>query len=191
MAATKPKSTGKSNTISDPAVTKATGKGWDHWFKVLDRFDVKKNGHAPAAKHLHEKHGTGDWWSQMIVVQYERARGLREKHQKPDGFQISAARTIAAPVGAVYKAWQGRGRAAWLKDDDFAVRTAKANTSMRITWVDGTSTVEVMFYNKGKAGAPKCQVTVQHGKLRSAAEGAKMKKYWGAALDRLRGVLGA
>lgn len=191
MAAAKIKSTSKSNTISDPAVTKATGKGWDHWFKVLDRFDVKKNGHAAAARHLHGKHGAGDWWSQMVVVQYERARGLRAKHQKPDGFEISGARTIAAPVAVVYKAWQGKARGKWLKDPGFTVRTAAANKSMRITWVDGKSNVEVMFYDKGKPGAPKCQVTVQHGKLPSVAAGARMKKYWGAALDRLREVLEA
>jgi hypothetical protein len=39
---------------------------------------------------------------------------------------------------------------------------------MRITWPDGRTSVEVMFYEKGKA---KCQVTVQHKKLSTAAAG--------------------
>jgi hypothetical protein len=43
--------------------------------------------------------------------------------------------------------------------------------------------LEVYFYPKGD---DKSQVVVQHSKLPDAKVAAKMKTYWGKALDRLR-----
>jgi hypothetical protein len=63
--------------ISEEAVKAATGKGWNEWFKILDRFDVEANGHRLAAKHLSEKHKLGPWWSQAVTIRYEWERGLR------------------------------------------------------------------------------------------------------------------
>ena len=34
----------------------------------------------------------------MIAVTYEQACGLRDKHEKPQGFEISVSRTIDAPI---------------------------------------------------------------------------------------------
>lgn len=35
---------------------------------------------------LNEDGGMSDWWCQMVAVAYERARGLRENHEKPGGW---------------------------------------------------------------------------------------------------------
>jgi hypothetical protein len=43
--------------------------------------------------------------------------------------------------------------------------------------------VSAAFLSKG---AGKCQVVAQHGKLKDAKAGAKMKKYWSDALERLK-----
>ncbi len=64
--------------ISEEAVAAATGKGWAHWFKVLDRFDVKANGHPLAAKHLVAEHRLGPWWAQAVTIRHEWDRGLRK-----------------------------------------------------------------------------------------------------------------
>jgi uncharacterized protein YndB with AHSA1/START domain len=93
---------------------------------------------------------------------------------------VSASRTIAAPVSRVYAAWLGAKK--WLDAEPYTVRKATEDKSLRITWADGTN-VEVMFYPKG---AGRSQVTVQHGKLKTAAAGERMKKFWGGALDGLR-----
>jgi hypothetical protein len=37
--------------ISDESVKEKTGKTWEHWFKVLDSFNVKESGHKLAASH--------------------------------------------------------------------------------------------------------------------------------------------
>jgi hypothetical protein len=43
-----------------------------------------------------------------------------------------------------------------------------------------------MFYAKGKA---KIQVAVEHSRLPSAKEAARMKAYWSASLARLKALL--
>ncbi|MGE0480733.1 MAG: hypothetical protein AB7Q17_09700 [Phycisphaerae bacterium] len=173
--------------IGDAAVRKATGKGWDDWLKVLDRAGGAKMEHPAIARLLHEKHGVGDWWSQMVTVGYEQARGRRQKHEKPDGFSVSASKTIGAPLPTLYRAWedlQTRGR--WLADPAFTVRTATTNKSMRITWVDGRTSVDVNLYAKGP---DRGQVTVQHERLPDAAAGERMKAYWVEQLAALQALL--
>lgn len=173
--------------ISDDAVRKATGKSWEQWLAILDAFDVKRNGHKPAAAFLHAEHQVGDWWSQMVVVGYEQARGLRDKHQRPDGYSVSGSRVIAAPLKRLYAAWKDpRTRARWLADPGFVVRRASPDKSLRITWVDDVTSVEVNFHAKD---AGRSQVAVEHRKLASAAAARKMKAYWAKQLDRLRGLL--
>lgn len=169
--------------ISDAAVLKSTAKPWDHWLTVLDRFDVRTNGHKAAANHLHEKHAVPDWWCQMLVVRYEQVRGLRQKHQKADGFSASCSRVVDVPISKLFSAWQAPALSRWFPDPGFSIRKATRDKSMRITWIDGKTSVEVNFYAKG---AVKSQVTVQHNKLASGAAIVRMKKYWAAALDALK-----
>jgi hypothetical protein len=57
---------------------------------------------------------------------------------------------------------------------------------MRVSWNDKKTSLEINFYPKG---ADKSQVVVQHSKLPDAKSSAKMKTYWGKALDRLRSSL--
>jgi hypothetical protein len=65
--------------IGDDAVRAKTDRVWKDWFKILDKFDVKKKGHTQAAKPLRDKHGLDDWWAQGVTIRYEWERGLRRK----------------------------------------------------------------------------------------------------------------
>lgn len=179
----------KAGGISSAAVEDATGRTWDQWLAVLDRFDVRRHGHAAAAEFVHSRHKCPPWWSQMVVVGYEQVRGLRRKHETARGYSVSASRVIGVPMARLWKAWTDRRSRAWLPDDAFTIRKATPMKSIRITWIDGESSVEAMFYDKSRNGTAKSQVAVQHGKLKTAAAGRKMKAYWGAALDRLRDSL--
>src|SRR5205814_1687430 len=124
---------------------------------------------------------------QMITVTYEQARGLRALHQKPKGFEISVSRTVNVPVGMLYRAFANdKARNSWLAEDGLAVRKATANKSMRATWNDVKTSLEINFYPKGN---DKSQVVVQHSKLPNAKASATMKTYWTRALDRLRDSL--
>lgn len=194
------KARGNPGGVSDAAVTKATGKGWDHWLGVLDAFDVKKNGHKAAAAHLHERHGVDEWWSQMVTVGYEQKRGLRAPRQKSDGFSASASRTIAAGISRVLDGFEDKGLAdRWLpkgvtvhkvtrppmKDS----RPTKAG-SVRMTWIDGARTLSVWISDKsGKDGTPKTAVQVQHDKLPDAKTCDRMRALWAERMDTLRDIL--
>jgi uncharacterized protein YndB with AHSA1/START domain len=170
--------------ISSAAVKVKTGKGWNEWLAILDRANAAKLGHTAIAQLLNRKFGVPGWWSQMVTVGYEQARGLRVKHQKPEGFEISVTRVIDADVKSIFKAWtDAKHRARWLPKTALTVHKATPNKSLRITWTDGSKSVSVNFYPKGTR---KTQVALQHGKLRSAAAAAKMKKFWGGRLDALR-----
>jgi uncharacterized protein YndB with AHSA1/START domain len=169
--------------ISDGAVKSATSKDWATWFQILDAAGAQTMSHKAIVACLVEEHQVGPWWQQMIAVTYEQARGLREKHEKPSGYQINRSKTYPAPPGVVYSAWKDEDqRARWLSDPKFTIRTESLNKSLRITWIDGFTSLDVNFYGKGPG---KCQVTVQHSKLVDADQAEAMKVYWGEALERL------
>jgi uncharacterized protein YndB with AHSA1/START domain len=179
MTTTKPR-------MSDDAVKAKTGKTWNDWFKILDAAGAKKMTHQERVTFLNKKHNVGPWWQQMVAVTYEQARGLREKHQKPEGYEISVSRTIDAPISKAFKAWtDAKTRKAWLPSN-FKIRKAIANKSLRITWEDGKTSVAVAFIPKG---AGKCQVVAQHSKLADAKAAARMKTFWADTLDRLEKLI--
>jgi uncharacterized protein YndB with AHSA1/START domain len=177
--------------MSDDAVKAKTGKVWKEWFTIIDRAGGKKMNHQEIAKFLHTDHDVGPWWTQMVTVSYERSRGLRDKHQMPGGYQISVSRTVNSSLDKVYKSFANeKSRSKWLETpgDKLVVRTSIPNKSMRVTWHDQKSGLEISFVPKGDQ---KSQVVVQHSKLPDDKSAAKMKAFWGKALDRLKETLEA
>jgi uncharacterized protein YndB with AHSA1/START domain len=168
--------------MSDDAVQKATGKTWPQWFAALDKAGAAELDHRGIVA-IAAKHGAGPWWQQMVTVEYERARGLRAKHETTSGFSVSRSKTLDVPIAELYAACaEPKRRAKWLPEPKLVVHKATPNRSMRVTWTDGVKSVELMFYAKG---ASKAQVTVQHSKLPDAKAAERMKTYWSEALERL------
>jgi hypothetical protein len=95
----------KGPRMSDSAVKAKTGKTWKEWFAILDKAGASKMNHQEIVKYLNTKQGLGPWWQQMVTVTYEQVRGRREKHQKPDGYQISLSRTIPSPLAKLFKSF--------------------------------------------------------------------------------------
>ena len=175
--------------VGSDAVARATGRAWDEWLKLLDGAGAKKMPHKEIAGMLARQFAVPNWWSQMVTVGYEQARGLRTVNQNARGFSATASRTVGASVGKLYDAWNDpKVRARWLLDAPIEVRRSTDGKSMRITWIAGDSSVEVGFFAKG---AGKSSVQVQHGKLKSAAAVARQKAFWSGALDRLKALLEA
>lgn len=172
--------------ISSDAVKAKTGKTWAQWFALLDKARAQTMSHKDIVAVLSRKHDLGPWWRQMVAVAYEQAKGLRDKHEKPDGFEISRSKTLLAAVDDVYEAWgNARRRAQWLPGAKLTIRKATENKTLRVTWGDG-SNLEVSLYRKGPA---KSQIAVQHGRLKTASAAAKQKAYWGEAFERLAQLL--
>jgi uncharacterized protein YndB with AHSA1/START domain len=173
--------------VGSDAVARATGKAWDQWLAILDKAGAVAMPHKAIAAMLADKYGVPPWWSQMVTVGYEQARGLREAHQKGDGFAASASRTLQASLDRVYGAWTDpKLRALWLGSAPIEVTRATDGKSMRIAWTAGGSRVDVNFY---PAGEGRSRVQVEHGKLADAQARSKQKTFWGGALDRLKAML--
>lgn len=173
--------------IGDAAVQAKTGRAWAEWFAVLDEAGAAAMSHKEIAALLLERHGLPGWWAQMVTVTYEQERGLREEHERPEGYQISGSRTIGAAVSALYEAWAGEeARRRWLGDVALVVRKATPEKSLRITWSDGRTSVDVDLHDRGN---DRSRVSVEHSKLADADEAARMKAFWAEALDRLRELL--
>ena len=179
----------KSGGISAAAVQAKTGKTWSQWFVLLDRDGGRTLNHQDLVALLRRKYGVGPWWQQMVTVEYERARGLREKHQTATGYSVSRSKTMNVAIKKLYAAWhQSRLRDLWLAEKKLSLRTATTNKSLRMIWKDGKTQVNVYFYAKN---AGKSQVVIEHNKLASAAAVKRMQNYWSRKLDKLQEFVGA
>jgi len=172
--------------MSDEAVKAKTGCTWERWVYALDRRGAADMSHRDIARLVHEKYKVGAWWTQMVTVGYERIKGLRVIGQRREGtYEASRSRTLPVPLARLYRAFaDGRLRKRWLADG-LTVRTANAETSMRLGWGDGTI-VQVYFTPKGDG---KSQVALQHIKLPDRAATDRMKGFWGERLDVLATLL--
>jgi hypothetical protein len=90
--------------MSDAAVKSKTGKGWTAWFALLDKLGGLKSNHQEIVSLIQKKTAIGPWWTQMVAVSYEQARGLRKPHEKPEGYEIAKSKTFAVPLSDLYDA---------------------------------------------------------------------------------------
>jgi uncharacterized protein YndB with AHSA1/START domain len=174
--------------ISSEAVRKATGRSWNEWLSILDAVGAKDKDHKTIARWLDGEYPTlGGWWIQMITAGYEQSRGMRRPDEKPDGFQVSGSRTVSTTIDRLFAAFESAElRRRWLQDSEVTIRKTTKNKSMRLTWIDGETSVDVNFYSKGDT---KSYVSLQHGRLKTEAQADRMKSYWSKTLDRLQRVL--
>ena len=172
---------------TDDKVAAVTGRRWEAWFSLLDRWGARQRTHSETAAFLMEEHDVPGWWAQSITVWYQRARGMRLKHQQADGFTIYASKTIAVPLDVVFDAFvEPRLRRTWLTDGTMSLRTSQPGHTARFDWGDGSTRVIVSFEAKGPA---KATVAMAHERLPDADEAESAKASWRARLAHLKSVL--
>jgi uncharacterized protein DUF4287 len=188
LAADEPKATeGPALSMSDEAIRRRTGRGWEEWFDLLDEWGAAERPHREVARWVAEEHGIGGWGAQAVTVTYERARGLRAVGQHADGFTITASKTVAVPVDRLYEAFVDKSlRRRWLPDGELRERTASKPRSARFDWGDGETRVNVTFIAKGEA---KSAAALQHERLVEADEAERMKVFWRERVAALKEVL--
>jgi len=194
--------------IANASVLEKTGKKWDAWFKLLDRWGAANKTHKETAKHLAAEHGLSAWWSQMVTVEYERARGLRKVNERAGGYAFSVSRTIAAPRRRIYDAFtDAKELSRWFTHDakvearvggrytngdgdSGTFLTLKPPSVVRFTWENAKhapgSVVEVRIDAKDRGRAV---ATLTHSKLRTAREVKDLRDGWSWAMDSLRSYL--
>jgi hypothetical protein len=171
----------------DAAVRRNTGKGWGEWLRILDGRGAREQKHGDVAARLMEEHGVPGWWAQTITVGYERARGMRNKYQRPTGFTVSVSKTFSVGAGRLYTAFiDPRQRNRWLEPGTLKVRTSRKARSARFDYRDGSSRVIAYFDAKGGA---KTTVTVEHERLPDAAAVEEKRAMWKDRLSELSVVI--
>jgi hypothetical protein len=90
------------------------------------------------------------------------------------------------PVERLFEAWNDEAlRKQWLPDA-ITIRKSTSPKSLRITWSDGTTWVDVNMYPKGEG---KCSLGVEHSKLEGVEDVAARKAFWAQKLDGLKSFL--
>jgi uncharacterized protein YndB with AHSA1/START domain len=169
--------------LSDETVSRATSKSWDGWFAVLDAWGASQRKHPEIARFLHDVHGTDDWWAQTITVGYERARGIRAVHERPDGFSLNASKTFPVSVDRLYHAFvDEEARSRWLDPGELRLRTSQPNRSARFDVVANETRLGAWFTPKGTG---KSTVQLQHERLPTAGDVDLWRTHWQARLKRL------
>lgn len=125
---------------SDRTIRRRTGRSWEEWFDLLDDWGASELPHKETARLVAAELKIQPlvWEAQAVTVSYERARGLRQVGQRADGFAVTAAKTVAVPVGQLYDAFiDPSQRRSWLPDGQLSERTATKPRSVRFDWGDG------------------------------------------------------
>lgn len=172
---------------SDAAVRRATGKRWDEWFRILDAWGATEHTHTEIAHHVNTALGVDGWWAQNVTVGYERARGMRAEHQRPDGFTVGVSKTFAVGAGRLHPMFaQARQRNRWIERGTLTLRTATAPKTARFDFRDDGTRVVVGITPKGSG---KAVAAIQHERLPNAAAVAKMRRFWKERLALLADLL--
>ena len=161
---------------SDEAVVRATGKGWQEWFSLLDQYRAADLQHKEIAELLFNKYALSPWWSQHVTVGYEQKCGRRQKHEKPTGFEFSVSKTLPISLSELFGYFRdSRARKKWLSEAKLNIRKIVPGKRILASWNGDGSSLRFEFHYKSM---DKTQVVVQHGKLPDGEEVERMKDYW-------------
>jgi hypothetical protein len=171
---------------SDAAVKAKTGHDWATWFDLLDRAGAEQLKHKQITELLTRKHAVPNWWGQMVTVEYERARGLRARHEKADGFAVSVSKTVSTSLGALYEQTaNATKRKKWFPKGVFEPSSQTKDKYLRGAW-NKTARLEIGFYAKGVG---KAQIALQVNKLPDHSSVDAARATWQTALAKLHALL--
>lgn len=174
---------------SDAKLTEATGRDWQGWLAILDAWGARDRKHTETARYLVDEQGVPGWWAQSITNGYERARGLRVKHQQPNGFTIYASKTVGVSLEVLFGAFvDDHARPQWLTDGSMSLRSSQSEKVARFDWADGPTRVMVTFEEKGPM---KSTAYVAHERLADAETAETVKAQWKKRVAALKSYLEA
>jgi hypothetical protein len=175
----------KYNNIGSETIKAKTGKDWKYWIAALDKEKADKLSHKEITDTLNKKYKVSAWWSQMVAVGYEQAKGIRVKNQRLDGgFNVDISKVIETPLSKLYAAVaQDELRKKWLKEK-IEIRKTNKDKSVRANFNDETANLSFMFYEKGKE---KSQIVATETKLKTEKQMEERRAFWKNALAKLEG----
>jgi hypothetical protein len=174
-------------TMSTDQPRPTTGHDRAFWFAELDAWGASGKPYREIADWLTTEQGLSTWWAQKLIVEYEEARGLRDRGARRDGtFSAGASRTVAATEEAVFEAFTDEAvRERWLPGVAVEVRAAQPGKVVRLGWPDGTR-VQAQLEARD---ADRTSVAVEHQRLPDASMVQPTRTYWQERLEALRSLL--
>ncbi len=85
------------NVITDKVVVPKTGKTMAEWFAILDKKGAKKldsHGIYDLIASIDGLTPLGEWNCGLLSTSYQWDRGLRERGEKADGFEVSVSKMV-------------------------------------------------------------------------------------------------
>ena len=174
-------------SIGEEKVKAATGRGWMGWFVILNRANASTMKHAQIAQLLSDK-GCPGWWSQMIAVEFERARGGRKVNEREGGtFSVNVTKVMPVALPKLFAAATSeKSRKDWFPPGAFEETSKTKDKYWRGKWKKDRR-LEFGFYAKGEG---KASIALEIRQLPSAADVEKERAAWKKAFAKLEGVLG-
>lgn len=174
-----------SSRISSETVQKATGKPLQAWFSILDKAGAKEMKHKQIAEYIYynhlEKIKSGDWWSQMVTVEYERERGLRKVNEKADGFSVTVHRTVLMSMATLQKRWEEIVKSPEVAQKKLVQLRSKTKRPVRRYQAE-LGRVIVFFEEKSK---DKSRIMVESEKLPKHSDVEPARAFWKSVLSLL------
>ena len=170
----------KSQTISDDALQKATGKKREEWFTLLKKIKAQELSHKDIARRLQDEYNVDGWWAQSITVGFERTIGRREVGQTSGGdFQAAASKTLPGNIDGTLKVWQNHVKD--LRDFGGVTFSNKPGISKTDKWrywrvnlTDGSKITLVI----SQKTSDKIHLAINHEKLSDQKTVKHWKAYW-------------
>jgi len=171
---------------------KKTVKATEQKFGKAARVAAQRGGQKPMAWQQSEKPKRDVYVApteprvgatDAFVAPPKSAQSFRD--QKPDGFAVSATRTLDGSASDVFRAFNDPTRRNWCHERMYSVRSAVAPRMLRVQMPDETI-VTVAIMRKGNT---RSTVTVDQTKLADAAAADRAKQAWRVSLDRLAAML--
>ena len=173
--------------VSEERVVAATGRGWQAWFEVLDRWEAARRSHTEIARLAQ-----GGSWGRRLVLAVDH-RGLRAG-AGPAGAGRASGRIRGGRVedhrcagGAALRGIRGRGAARALAAGSGAARAhghAPANRPLRLG-----GRLDPRHPHFDDLGEAKSRVALSHERLPDAEAADEMKAWWQERLTALKSQL--
>lgn len=169
--------------FSDEAVKKATGRVWAEWRDAMDPW-AQNLTHKQIARRLKDEYGLSPWWSQAVTGGWERMTGRREAHEKTDGFQATASRTIAADEALLRAAiTETSVFSGWAPPGGIEITTAHPGKPVNARWL-GPEGGRLVF--RFTPAGDRTRLAIDHERLPDAGTCARMKTAWRDAINNLK-----
>lgn len=163
--------------ITDQLVIKETGKPLEYWFLALDEAGAKSQSPTEiyqTAMKIPGLRKLSEWNIGLLSTAYQWSRGLRQRGEKKDGFEISCSKTLPVPLPILFATFSDVAVQQTIFGQGLTITTQTQNKSIRASWHDGTR-VSIDFYAKGN---DRSQIVVQHLKLPNIEIAELMKQFW-------------